>query len=257
MESIVLSVVLPVYNEEKSIQKVVFDHVRVLEQIQNQISGWEIVCLDDASTDNTPQILAAVSKGMANMRIVRHPQNQGIYKTYMDLFKEARGTHIYQTASDGQWPAENCARMLKALIQSQADLLIGVRENRREIYSPWRRLLSFVFNGIPKLFFHLDTKDANGIKLGRREIFRLNLISKSFFGEIERIVLARAMNCQVSYCPIDFLPRVEGKAKGANFLNIAATLNDFFRYVMIYFSPRWKAYFQSRGQQFSNEKYLS
>jgi dolichol-phosphate mannosyltransferase len=229
-KNIKLSVVIPVYNEERSIAKVIDDHVRELRSLETLLDDWEIVCVDDASTDNSYALLLSAARANPRIRLLRHEKNQGIAESFGHLFRESRGTHIYLTAGDDQWPSENLPRLFHRLADSGSDLVVGVRQNRHEVYSPWRRLLSYGFNVIPKVLFRIDTEDANGIKLGRREIFVLPLTSRSFFAEIERLALARHKGYKITSAPIAFKHRPSGKARGAAWRNIWMTLRDMVRF---------------------------
>ena len=229
----VLSVVLPAYNEQSTIEEVVLEHHRVLGSLGSRFSDWEIVCLDDASSDATPAILKKLAASVPKLRVLTHSSNQGIYASFHDLFASARGTHIYLTASDGQWPAANLVTMLAAL-EAGADLVVGVRLNRSEIYSASRRAISFLFNLLPRIFFGVKTSDAGSIKLGVRDVFRFDLISRSPFVEAERIIHARRRGFRVAFVPIEFLSRTAGKERGASWLNIRRSLIDCFRCVGFY-----------------------
>ena len=229
MKDIIISVIIPVYNEEETIQKVVTEHLEILDGFQ--VKDYEILCLDDASTDRTPQILKQLETTHAKVRVVTHRANRGIYESFSDLAHEAKGTHIYQTGADGQWSAINLLKLFQASLAGSFDLVIGVRENRNQIYTPWRQFLSSVFNWLPKVFFGVETKDANSIKFGIREIFNFKLLSHSFFGEIERVIEAKRRGYQVGFQAIDFLPRGGGKASGAKLKNIIETLRDFFKFL--------------------------
>ena len=225
---IFLSIVIPVYNEEQTIKAVLDEHIERL----SGVNSWEIVCLDDASTDRTWALLQEYALGQPRMRLLRHENNQGISASFQRLFHEAAGQYIYLTAGDGQWPAENLTRLLKAREDNGADLVVGVRESREKVYSPGRRVLSYGFNYLAKILFHVDTADANGIKLGRREIFISPVRSKSFFAEIERLIGAHKKGYHIIHAPVIFLPRRFGVAQGAKLKNVLATLKDFSLYLI-------------------------
>lgn len=224
---IVLSVVMPAYNEEANIEQVILEHWQVLESIRG-IVDWEIVCLDDGSVDQTPKILERLARHNGKLRVIRHPKNRGIYESFAHLFQAARGTHVYATAADGQWPATNLVRMLPSATAG-SDLVVGVRLNRREVYGLQRRLVSSTFNLLPRLLFGVNTVDAGSIKLGVHGVFALDLISQSPFVEAERIVKAQRSGYRVDFVPIEFLPRSGGKATGAKWSNIVASARDCIR----------------------------
>jgi len=229
----VLSVVLPAFNEQSTIEEVIREHERVLSSLEGQVADWEIVCLDDASSDATPAILKNLTASVPKLRVLTHEKNQGIYASFRDLFESARGTHIYLTASDGQWPAANLVNLLCA-VQDGADLAVGVRRNRDQVYSVSRRIVSFLFNLMPRILFGVKTSDAGSVKLGVREVFRFELISRSPFVEAERIIQARRRGYRVAFVPIDFLSRTAGKACGASWRNIRRSLIDCLRCLGFY-----------------------
>ncbi len=229
----VLSVVLPVYNEQDTIEQVVADHHQTLVSLAGHIGDWEIVCLDDASTDSTPSILRRLEQEIPKLRVLTHPTNEGIYASFRDLFQAARGTHIYLTASDGQWPASNLPKMFGAL-QDGADLVVGVRSNRSQVYGAMRRVISFLFNLLPRMLFGVKTADAGSIKLGVKEVFQFGLISRSPFVEAERIIQAQARGYRVAFVPIEFLSRTAGKERGASWPNVRRSLIDCVRCLGLY-----------------------
>jgi glycosyltransferase involved in cell wall biosynthesis len=228
-----ISVVLPAYNEEASIEAVIWDHFRALTSLQDVVRDWEIVCVDDASTDRTPEILMRVAAYSDRIKVVRHEENKGIYCSFADGFDAAHGTHIYATASDGQWPAENLRRLLTPALTG-AELVVGVRTNRREIYTPGRQFVSFMFNLLPRIAFRVRTTDAGSVKLGVREVFTLDLVSHSPFAEAERIIRACRGGCKVEFVPILFNARNGGKESGAKWGNIFASVRDCLRCIRTY-----------------------
>jgi glycosyltransferase involved in cell wall biosynthesis len=223
-----LSIVIPVFNEEKNIKAVLDEHTTRLKDVEQ----WEIVCLDDASTDGTRAILDAYGSHQPRLRVLAHTINQGITISFQRLFQEARGDYIYLTAGDGQWPAENLMRLLRSLDETHADLVIGVRQGRGQVYGLGRKILSYGFNYMAKVLLHVDVQDANGIKLGRKEIFTCPMRSKSFFIELERLAAAYKKGYHIAYAPVIFLPRQYGIPQGAKLKNIAGTLKDFIQFLI-------------------------
>jgi glycosyltransferase involved in cell wall biosynthesis len=226
---IVLSVAMPAYNEEANIERVVLEYIHVLESLQGTISDWEIVCLDDASTDHTLSILQELAARFPRLKVLRHLQNKGLFESMNDVSRSTSGTHVYLTASDGQWPAKNLPLLLDAVIHEHADLAIWVRRNRWQVYSLRRWILSSLFNLLPWILFGIRMMDAGSVKLGLRAIYASNLISRSPFVEAERILVAQRAGFRIAYVPADFQPRSGGRAGGASLKNILLSLRDCLR----------------------------
>jgi glycosyltransferase involved in cell wall biosynthesis len=223
-----LSIVMPAYNEQAHIEAVIREHIDIVAGLGDSLDDWEIVCLDDGSQDGTAEIVRRLSEHTKKVRLVVHTENKGIHQSLVDLYLSARGTHIYFTGSDGEWPAENLIKMFPAL-EAGADLVIGVRQNRSEVYSLRRRVISYGFNLLTKLLFGLATRDAGSIKLGVRDVFTCDVISQSPFSEAERIILAHRRGYRVDFVPIQFLHRLHGKGKGATWRNVFGSLWDCLR----------------------------
>ena len=227
-----LSIAMPAYNEATAIGNVILDHAALLKELSATIPNWEIVVVNDGSTDQTEAVLESLRERVPQLRWVSQP-NQGIFGAVTRAYQESRGSHIYNTGSDGQWPAENLRTMLPALLAG-ADLVIGVRLNRRQVYSRARRIVSYGFNLIPRVLFGVEVGDAGSLKLGRREPFQYDLISRSPFFEAERIVRAKRAGLNIDFVPIVFQTRNEGKATGASWRNVRNSLRDAARCVAAY-----------------------
>ena len=235
-ESIVLSVTMPVYNEQAALRDVISEHVNVLESLvtSGRISDWEVVCLDDGSTDRSPQILEDMAAEIPRVRIMRHRRNLGMFQTMTDVARAARGTHVYLTGSDGQWPAENLIRLVDAVRQSGADIAVWARQNRSEVYSLRRRILSYGFNLLPRVLFGVRTVDAGSAKLAIKELYELDLISRSNFFEAERLIVAHRRGYRAVHVQADFEARSGGKETGARLRCILRSLWDCLRCIRRY-----------------------
>ena len=145
---------------------------------------------------------------------------------------------MYLTASDGQWPAANLAKMFGTL-EDGADLVVGVRSNRNQVYGAMRRIISFLFNLLPRMFFGVKTADAGSIKLGIREVFNFGLISHSPFVEAERIIPAQSpVSSDIRAHRNSFAHH--GKERGASLADVRRSLVDCFRCLGAYgFRSGW------------------
>ena len=219
---------MPAWNEEAMVERVVREHLRALEQWSAELAGGEIVCLNDGSRDATGEILDRLATSERRVRVVHHPQNMGIHASLVDLYAAATGTHVYVTASDGQWPVKNLDRLMREVLETGADFVVGVRGNRREIYGIRRLLVSHLFNLIPQMLFGVATGDAGSNKLARKELLDTKIVSTSPFAEAERIVKAGLEGATIRSVEIDFQSRSTGKTTGASVRNIVASMRDVF-----------------------------
>ena len=91
-----LSVIMPVFNEEASLERVIKEHIDVITRLP--VDAWEIVCLDDASTDESKRILQKLEKEIAQLRVITHKKNLGINASFRELQEAAEGDimHIFK-----------------------------------------------------------------------------------------------------------------------------------------------------------------
>ena len=98
-----LSIVMPVYNEQEAITKVIEDYSSVLEKIEER----EFVVVNDKSTDNTLAILESLQKEHPYLRIITQPKNSGHGASLLRAYREAKGEYIFYCDSDNQFVAED------------------------------------------------------------------------------------------------------------------------------------------------------
>jgi glycosyltransferase involved in cell wall biosynthesis len=218
-----LSVVMPVYNEEAVLAEVITEAVDAL-----QASGvsHEFILLDDASTDHSAAILAHYQQRYPDViRILRHEVNRGIMASCDDLYAAARGRFVFINGSDGQWKCAEVLRMLPMI--ERYDLIVGRRKCKR--YGVRRRLISGAFNLLPLLVFGVRTYDAGSIKLFRREVLRIPLLSRSPFREAERIIRASKLGYRVGVVKVEHHDRRGGRGTGARWGLVAHAAGDLLR----------------------------
>jgi dolichol-phosphate mannosyltransferase len=128
-----LSVVVPVYNEAGSVETLVDDFERELVPL---VENLEVVIVDDASTDDTPQILGRLAQERRWLQVHRAPQNAGHGAAVLRGLGLAQGDWIFQIDSDGQFVVAEFPRLWER--RRDSDLTLGVRANRHD---PLHRLV--------------------------------------------------------------------------------------------------------------------
>lgn len=115
--NLLISVIIPIYNEAKSIQE-------VIERIPNH-RNYEIILIDDGSTDSSIKKVQELQN--KSIKVFRHEKNQGYGEALLTGFRHANGDIIITLDSDGQHDPEEIPSLIKALINNDADIVIGSR----------------------------------------------------------------------------------------------------------------------------------
>lgn len=203
-----LSLILPVYNEEAIILKVVKDWLTVLQTIN---LTFDIHIYNDGSNDQTLAVLQNKYQEHANVHIFTHP-NQGHGPTILGGYQAAIGgyTWIFQCDSDNEISADHFFFMWKE--RNQFDLLIGSRI--RPSRPLFRRLLSFGSKMVIRIFFGSAVQDVNApYRLIRSEFFAADIKSippSTFAPNVLISGLANSKGARVFNLPVPNLTRTTG-----------------------------------------------
>lgn len=220
-----LSIVIPAFNEEPSIGRVVAEALQVGAQA---CSGpLEVLVCDDGSVDGTAAAVAHAAAADQRVRLLRHRRNQGIDATIRTLYAEASHQHVFLISADRQWPMESLIDMAQAL-ERGADLVVGVRTDKAAVYTAYRRLLSYGYERVVRALGS-PVGDPGSIKLGRTDVLRIPVSSRGVFAEGERLIRAARAGHLVVGCPVRFERRRAGKALGARPKVVARALADVAR----------------------------
>ena len=139
-----LSIVVPAYNEEATIAATVTDALAAGAGVARAL---EVVVCDDGSRDRTRAIVEDLAAADPRVRVVARRRNRGIEASIRTLYAVARHEWVFLNSADRQWPMTALVPMAKAVEQG-ADLVIGVRRNKRDIYSPYRQVLSWTYEAV-------------------------------------------------------------------------------------------------------------
>jgi glycosyltransferase involved in cell wall biosynthesis len=224
----VLSVVVPVHNEERSVA-LLYDELRsALEPLDTE---WEAVFVDDGSTDGTFAALTRLHAGTDNVRVVRLRRNFGKAAALGAGFDQARGGTVVTIDGDLQDDPFEIPRLL-AKLEEGFDLVSGWKAHRRDPLS--RRILSRIFNRVTSLFSGVRLHDMNcGLKAYRAEVVH----GLRLYGELHRFipVLAHYRGFRIAELPVNHRPREHGRSR----YGIERYLRGFFDLLSVSFLGRY------------------
>lgn len=218
-----ISVCIPAYNEEATIESAVTQIEAVLRKMP---CDYEIIICDDASADHTGEIIRKLSLQNPRLRPIFHEKNQGIRATFEELYAAATKDAVFLLPSDLEWPPE----ILPSLIEhfAEADIVIASRINKN--YGIARTMVSSIFNLIPWMLFGVKINDAGAVKLVRREIIHsMRIISQSPFSEAERIIRAVRAGYRLESVPTVTRRRAAGVSHGVRLKVLFAAASDVLR----------------------------
>ena len=202
------SVVIPVYNEAESLDELV---VSVESALSALGADYEIIFVDDGSTDGSFQKLKAMAESRPAIRLFSFRRNLGKSPALTCGFQHARGQWIVTLDADLQDDPRNIAAMHAHLLREDADLVTGWRKNRRDMLL--KVLASKVFNLlIIRTFFGVSYRDMNsGLKLYRAETAK----ALALYGGMHRFIplIVAEMGYRVAEVPVTHFERKYGVSK--------------------------------------------
>jgi len=205
-----LSVVFPCYNEQDNVRRVYESAVKVLGNLG---LDYELIGVDDGSTDQTPQIMEAIAAADRRVRVVRHPANLGYGAALRSGIRAATKTLVFYTDGDGQFDLSELPPLLP--LMERYDGVSGFRLDRREgLYRKcyawgWTRLVCFLFG--------MQFKDINcAFKLFKRRVFAgMELCSVGALINAEILARATRRGYVITQVGVHHFPRTRGRPTGA------------------------------------------
>ncbi len=205
-----ISVIIPVYNEERNIAPLFERLSPILRSVEKVERGYEVIFIDDGSRDGTAQEIEKLRKKDRNVGLLSFKRNYGKSAAMQAGFDEARGETLITMDGDLQDIPEEIPKFLAALKDKDADMVVGWRYYRED--KATKRLASRIFNSLSGFITGLRIHDANcGFKALRKEVAK-NL---EVYGEMHRYLpaLAYIKGYKVSEIKIRHAPRLYGRSK--------------------------------------------
>lgn len=217
-----VSVVIPVFNNEQTAK----DQLETCYKLLNKLPlTFEIILLNDASTDGSLRILRQFSLTHPHVRLLNHKINLGIAASLKDLYSASRYKYTLLFSIDGQWNPADIISLIIYLADKKLDVVIGRRLQKK--YPPCRKLISYLYNMLPKILFGVDTVDAGSIKIFRTDLHRhQKYLSHSVFMEAEMLIKAKDLRYSVGSIPVSHYRKRSDLKSGVNLNSIYLSLYD-------------------------------
>jgi len=202
----VISVIVPVHDEERTVALLLEELDSALQPLDQP---WEVVFVDDGSTDGSFAALTRLHDARDNVRVIRLRRNFGKATALATGFAHAEGEIVVTIDADLQDDPSEIPRLL-AKLDEGFDLVTGWKAHRRDPLS--RRLPSKLFNWVTGRVSGLRLHDLNcGLKAYRAEVVR----GMPLYGELHRFipVLAQYRGFRVAELPVNHRPREHGRSR--------------------------------------------
>ncbi len=203
-----IAVLIPCYNESKTIEKVIKDYKKALPKA-------DIYVYDNNSTDNTDKIAAKAGA------IVKYEYRQGKGNVIRSMFKDIKADCYLMIDGDDTYPAENAKEMCDLILEGKADMVIGDRlsstyftENKRPFHNLGNKLVRFLIN---KLFKNSVKDIMTGYRAFSYEFVKsFPVLSKGFEIETEMTIHAVDKNFKLIEVPVNYKDRPKGSVSKLN-----------------------------------------
>ena len=200
-----LSLVIPAYNEQENVEELLG---RVSAALAQSGKPFEVIVVDDGSTDDTPRLLASAMQRFAWLRVLRLERNSGQSAAFDAGFKAARGQVIATVDADLQNDPEEIPRLLPML--DGYDMISGWRQQRQD--TPLRRMQSRIANRIRNWLSNETIQDsASSLKLYKRHCLQGIHLYKGMHRFMPTLVKMRGYT--VREVPVKHSARFAGTAK--------------------------------------------
>ena len=167
---------------------------------------YEVVVIDDGSSDDTWEVLEALVGRYPFLRAVRHRARRGIAESLRTGYLNSSGSVLVFYPADLQYKPEDIPRLVAPILAGETDMVTGYKQGEYE-----KAFVSGVYNRLSRSLFKVPVRDLNSVKAYRREVMEALPARPDWHRYM--IVMAVAQGFTVSEVPIPLYPRHAGKSK--------------------------------------------
>lgn len=219
-----VSVFFPAFNDALSIGKLISDALEILPELTDD---FEIIVVNDGSTDETGQVLRELRLEHERLRVVEHETNKGYGAALQSGFRAATKDLLFYTDGDGQYDVREMPKLF-TLLTENVDVVNGFKLSRADKTN--RKVLGGSYNRLARLLFALPVRDVDcDFRLIRREIFcKLTLLTNSGSICVELVYKLKQVGARFAEIGVNHYERPFGRSQFFTATHVAATLRDFF-----------------------------
>ena len=208
-----LSIIIPVYNESRNLEKTVNN----LRKIKKNIKKFNLIFIDDFSTDNTLNILVKLSKKYSFIKIHKN-KKKGLGSAIEEGIKRSNFNYVAVFMADSSDSINDLNRYYKTISTKKYDAILGsrfIKDSKIKDYPFFKYFLNRIFNNFVKLIFFSDYNDfTNAFKIYKKSVLKelLPIVSENFnvFLEIPLKIISRKYTYKI--IPISWQNRKVGKS---------------------------------------------
>jgi glycosyltransferase involved in cell wall biosynthesis len=212
-----VSVLVPAKDEAENLP--LFMQQAALAFGQDTATHYEVVVIDDGSTDDTAQVLRDLEKQYSFLRVATHRSQRGIADALRTGYLQSRGRILVFYPADLQFRPEDIPRLVAPILGDQADMVTGFKQGEYD-----KQFVSSVYNQLSRRLFNVNVKDLNSVKAYRREV--MDALPARPDWHRYMIVIAAANGFSVTEIPVPLYPRHAGKSKFASWRRIPVGVLD-------------------------------
>lgn len=208
-----LSLVFPAWNEAEGIERAIAVAIEAADGLRasGEIDDYEVLVVDDASTDATPQILDRLAAGNPRVRVIHHDVNRKLGGALRTGFAGSLGAFVLYSDADLPFDMMEIGRALRLMRHYDADIVAAYR-NDRTGEGPRRLVYSYLYNWLVHTVLGLRLRDVNfaGKLMKRGVLDSITLHSDGSFIDVELLAKSQRAGFRIVQFGVDYFPRTRG-----------------------------------------------